>query len=661
MNTRTAKLTIFLLAVCTATHASEWYGENLVQNAGFEEAGDSGFPAEWYGDKSIYERDTETAHQGQASLRFTNEDPGVYKLCAQPFEPEPGARYAFSVWIKSTGVTGDDTGATFCMEFTNQEGKYAGGSYSSTGAKGDAGWREYTFITNPVPEDAARGTIVCYVRQGMTGTAWWDDVSVRPYRGDPMDVHIVAPNYRNEITDAGPARVRVLVDTRNLAEYDLAVDDVALAWRMTGESGGPDADSGTRSLETLEETTIELPGADLAPETYDIAVTLKRKDSGAELSTRTRQVTRLESTPQRTSYLDEHNRLIRNGEPFFPLGMYWGSISKEELDVYADSAFNCLMPYAMPNREQMDLAHQHGLKVIYSLKDCYAFLKHPHGGIKSEADEEPFIRRVVEAYRDHPALLAWYLNDEAPLSRLDRLILHRKWVEALDPNHPTWSVLYQIDDIGGYFASCHAIGTDPYPIPNKPASMAGDWTRRTIDDTHNARAVWMVPQVFNWAAYKGPDAPGAPFRQPTIDEVRSMAWQCIAEGARGLIFYSWFNLYRSSSNAGLDFEAYWPQFKAVVREIGDRTSVLLSVEDPPAITTDGAPWLNWTLRRTGNTTHLIAVNNSDSAHSTSFDLPAKPDAIRDSRTSASLTMGEPTRLTLHFAPYEVKLYELTGL
>jgi len=36
------------------------------------------------------------------------------------------------------------------------------------------------------------------------------------------------------------------------------------------------------------------------------------------------------------------------------------------------------------------------------------------------ADEEPKIREQVRAYRDHPALLAWYLNDELDASAADQ-------------------------------------------------------------------------------------------------------------------------------------------------------------------------------------------------------------------------------------------------
>ncbi len=68
----------------------------------------------------------------------------------------------------------------------------------------------------------------------------------------------------------------------------------------------------------------------------------------------------------------------------------------------------------MASRQQMDLADQCGLKVIYSIKDWYFGLRYCPPDIRSVADEEPKIRERVRAFRDHPALLAWYLNDELP-------------------------------------------------------------------------------------------------------------------------------------------------------------------------------------------------------------------------------------------------------
>jgi hypothetical protein len=77
-----------------------------------------------------------------------------------------------------------------------------------------------------------------------------------------------------------------------------------------------------------------------------------------------------------TCLIDQHRRLLVDGEPFFPLGMYWSSIKEDDLQIYAQSKFNCVMPYGSPNRQQMDLAERYGVRVIYSIKDWYAGSRH---------------------------------------------------------------------------------------------------------------------------------------------------------------------------------------------------------------------------------------------------------------------------------------------
>lgn len=647
-----------LLAVAFAT-GQEWEPPNLVTNPGFEEAGAGTVPVSWQGDAAVYSRDTTVKHSGEASLKYANSDGNRYVLCGQSIPIQPGMRYAFSAWVKSEGVEGEDVGATLCLEYRNAEGNWAGGTYASEGARGTADWTRVEMVTARIPEGVSGGTITCYLRQGMHGTAWWDDVEVKQFRGDPLSITLLSPNYRNEITDAGPDTVHILADTSELVDYGLTADDVELSCLVLPESGPSAVTPTVQAVSGTMQTTVELPGKILAPGPYTVEVRLVQKSGGRVLSTKTCSITRVEKLPERTAYIDQHNRLIYEGQPFFPLGMYWGDVTDEALDVYADGPFNCLMPYAMIDAAKMDAVHKRGLKVIYSVKDCYAFLPGHPAEITNEETERAFVAGKVEALREHPALLAWYLNDEAPMKQHARLVAHREWLEELDPNHPTWSVLYQIGEIGGYIDTCHAIGTDPYPIPEHGPAMAGEWTRKTVAAMHGARPVWMVPQVFNWGAYKEKNAER--YRQPTIDEVRSMTWQCLAEGAQGLIFYSWFNLYLPQRNAGLDFAAYWPQFKAVVQEVKDAVPALLSVETPPAITVPQADWLNWTSKRLGDTVYLFAVNNSYDAHEAVFALPSAPTSANRLGTDTAIAIGQDNALHLSFAPLEVWRIEMAGL
>lgn len=201
-----------------------------VMNPGFEEAGDGLLPSGWHGDGKVYARDTAVAHSGAASLKYTNDDPGRYVLCTQSVELKPGRIYAFSAWVRSQGITGEESGATLCIEYRDKEGKYLGGRYPA-GVKGDTEWTLLRDEMARIPEEAVSFTLSCYVRRGMTGTAWFDDVAVEEIREDPMKTVLLYPNYRSEpASGAKHARAGVLL---NLRDYEEELEDVYLADRKS--------------------------------------------------------------------------------------------------------------------------------------------------------------------------------------------------------------------------------------------------------------------------------------------------------------------------------------------------------------------------------------------------------------------------------------------
>ena len=63
---------------------------------------------------------------------------------------------------------------------------------------------------------------------------------------------------------------------------------------------------------------------------------------------------------------------------------------------------------------------------------------------------------------------------------------------------------------------------------------------------------------------------------PTEAELRSMCWQCIANGANGLVMYSFFDLEKRPN--GEEFERRWAECCRVGEEIRAQFPVLLSVE-----------------------------------------------------------------------------------
>ncbi|MBN1344380.1 MAG: hypothetical protein JXQ73_16955 [Phycisphaerae bacterium] len=646
----------FIIGLVTSAAAGE-QPAGLVRNEGFETAGDKGLPANWSGPTNVYSRDATVAHSGQASLKFVNDNPEHYALCSQRVELESGRMYEFSGWVKAKGIQGKDSGATICMEWQDTGGKYLGGSYVP-GSVGESDWTLIKGVTSRIPPEAKRFSLTCYVRKGMTGTAWWDDLRVERYREPPLATVLRVPNYRGQITDAGPKRIEIRCELE-LADFDLTPKDVAIGWSVVREKDKVEVSRGLKEDVAEAATDLCIPAEGLVPGGYAVELILTQKGAGRTLANRAHRVVRVAGAPKRIATIDSYNRLILNGEPFFPLGMYWSGISKDELEVYAKSGFNCLMPYGQPSKEQMDLAHSLGLKVIYTVKDIYSGTRWAPASIKTESDELAHIKQKVEAFGKHPALMAWYINDELPVSMIKRLAQHRQWLEDLDPDHPTWVVLYQVDQVRRYIESFDVIGTDPYPIPKRPASMAGDWTRKTVQGVAGARAVWQVPQVFNWADYKKDPKEQQEYRPPTFEEMRSMAWQCIAEGANGLIFYSWFDIRHRDKVR--PFEESWGLVKRIAGEVKEMMPALLSVEATPEVKVEGAKWLHWTVRQVGATTVLITVNDGREPGSVKFSLPRKPAKVVLRGSQEAVAVDGTNALTVRLEPLGVGIYELAGL
>jgi len=629
--------------------AGQFSPPNLVRNPSFEDV-QGGLPAEWSGETGVYSAATDAVHNGKGALHYSNADPGRYVLCTQTLPLEPGKCYELRFWAKSKDLVGDDTGATVCLEWSDASGKWIGGYYPG-GVKGTTDWTLKIGQTPRIPPEAARCTVSCYVRQKMTGEAWWDDIEVRQYREPAMSAVLLRPNYRGLLSaDAESVDMRVAL---NLDDYGLQPREVVLRAEMADAGGRIVRKAGLRP--SGAECVVRLATRGLRTGAYTAKLKATTRD-GSPLGEKEFGLRVVEpgDVDARTCRIDEHCRLLVNGRPFFPLGMYFSGIEEADLRTYADSAFNCLMPYGGATREQMDLAQQLGLKIIYTVKDAYFGSQWCPPEIRSADDERAYIESKVRQFRRHPALLAWYLNDELPLEYVDRLEAHQQWLEELDPDHPTWVVLYQVDQVAQYAQTYDVIGTDPYPIPDRPARAAGQWARTTKASLGYTRAAWMVPQAFNWACYRPTEADT--LRPPTDGELRSMAWQCIAEGANGLVFYSFFDIKRDPA---MSFDEHWTRLRRLAAEIDEMAPVVLSVEEVPPIRAKPAEWLHWTVRQRGHTTYLIAVNDEDAEHVARFTLPRVPSQVRV-RGEAGTRLGiGGTDLPVAIGPFGVQILEVT--
>ena len=620
--------------------------ESIVLNGGFEETKD-GETVGWnvIGRRYVYVDGM--GRNGTRALAFENDDPKFYALPGQKIDLKPGKCYQYEVWVRSENLKGPDAGASICIEWNDANGKWLGGDYSGCVKGTTSDWQKIGGVTQTIPPDATSCYVRPYVRSGSCGKAWFDDVAVTPYsdRG-PVD-GFYSSAYRDSASDG-------MVTFK--AALNLAVVEHPLE-RLAGSVSWTDAAGRVRVSPVGGLTTAEAvwsrDAKDLKMGRQVLTFTLSRKN-GAVVGSAKLAFTRTTAASAQSVHFDRLGRTIANGHPFFPLGMYWDNVKDEgKLDVYAKSPFNCLMPYGAPDNNGLDRCHARGLKVVYSIASVFAGRRWAPDEVKTEADEVVYLRNLVAKYSRHPALLAWYLNDEMPISMLSRLKARRELMEELDPGHPCWSVLYQYTQIRDYLATFDVVGTDPYPIPMTPASTATKWTRATKDGTMGLKPVWQVPQAFDWAAYRTTPEEKAKCRAPTPAELRSMTWQCIAAGANGLVYYSYFDLCKEPN--GVPFAQRWKEVCDVAAEVKAQFPVLLADGPAPAVT--GVPEsLGVRTWGTRDAAYLLAVNTTDKSLTATLGLSVHFASVKSVFGPAPVVVG--SGLSFALGPLEPVLVRL---
>jgi hypothetical protein len=271
-------------------------------------------------------------------------------------------------------------------------------------------------------------------------------------------------------------------------------------------------------------------------------------------------------------------------------------ICESNMNRYAEGPFNCIMPYSSRLKpQQMDLCHSMGIKVIFDLRL----------GLNQADAGRPLVEEKIAMHKDHPALLAWYTNDERPVSDIPKLKLRQRWIEGLDKDHPTWSVQDVFSETRHYLGTYDVLGMDPYPVPKKPIETVISSMRQGTEGTFGTKAIWQVPQAFGWGWLGRREREGE--RGPTKEEIANMTWQSIAGGANGIVYYSFHTMRKASAISGDDFEKAWVRVKAAAFEVKKYEPALLSLEPPPAVSggTDAVAVRTW---RHGGFVYLLAVN-----------------------------------------------------
>ena len=586
---------------------------------------------------------------GSSAFVYENADPAlpyVYPQCE--VQLQTGVVYRVSGWIRTENLEpGKRKGAQLAVLCWDAKGELVKDWYSP-GVRGTKDWQKIEFVTREIPPAAAKCALLAYCTPQALGKACFDDIQITPFE-DPAVGMLFSSAYRNT---AATGKIDFAVALSIPEKYSPA--ETKGVFSYTGSDGARKEVSVTPAAR--DRVFFPLDAAQLKEGDSKIGFGLFAPD-GKSLGTSSLTFHRPAEMPKRRVWIDEHHRAIVDGEPFFPLGMY-SSVRAHRAE-YVKGPFNTIASYLPLDAVEMDFFHTNGIKVIYSVKDIHPGMpERTPATVTDEATASAYVHGTVNAFRSHPALLAWYVNDESTIERFKALRMRQELLERIDPDHPTWTVLYQYDMMRAMAPTFDILGVDIYPVTGSPLSAVTQGARKTSDAMLGLRPMWHVPQSFDWGLFRD-DKPGAPpYRMPTIAEMRSMAWQFIAAGSNGLIFYGFSTIQVPKRKDGtpFSFDKAWADICTVAEEVKQYIPVLLSVEDAPSVT--GAPSA-WGLRvwRKDGETWLLAVNAQDTAASAELTL-SKDFASATPAFGPAAEKTGPRTLKVSLAPNEPALYKV---
>ena len=552
--------------------------------AEFSEEGRKAFGWNRFG--ACYRVQRNAGENGSTGLVWRNDDPKKYEVAASPIRLEPGTTYEISCRyktvrletpVKATGWVG------LCVECKDADGKYTKGIYQGGYKATDGAWKGIYQI-GTVPENAVTMTVSPTVGPGFVGEVHFDSIVVKRAVHKPV-FGLYVSAYRDKVAN-GKFDVVAGLD---LKSAKLRTEDFEPLLSVPVASGGRKKISADRYDVKSARFTVDAETLPFGESALIFGLRNRKTGKVAEDCSVRRTIERVKELPRPKVSVDGRNRLIVDGRPFFPLGLYWNDAKpkEEELAEYGESPFNCVLNYQQLSSEVMDSYDRHGIKVIYSVEGIYG----PGLRFKSEKEIFDWTRREVERHRGHPALLAWYTNDERGNSYVPQLERRYRLIGELDPNHPVYAVLYQLPIVRYYMDTCDIIGTDPYPVGNPYSAgnaehieICSEWADASVEGSYRMRPVWQVPQVFDWGVYHKDKADKS--RMPSSAELKNMFWQAIACGANGLVGYSYFDVKRMSWKN--PWKQTWADVCEAAGEVRRFFPVLLSDGIPPAVSCGSA-------------------------------------------------------------------------
>ena len=213
------------------------------------------------------------------------------------------------------------------------------------------------------------------------------------------------------------------------------------------------------------------------------------------------------------------------------------------------------------------------VKIIYHLNYSSIIYPEPNTAFQKEENYKKQIYDKINEFKDHPSLLAWYVNDERPSNFNKEIGNISLTIHELDPHHPSYSVLQPYGEMPFLLNTTDIMGVDTYPVGIRAIRQVHDLTNTEAENTLGKPMIPVV-QIFDWSVYNKTTSGKSVV--PTLQEMRSMSWQQLVLGAKGLMFYSLNEVIQMNKTSPI--KERWKDIIALTDEIWKYKDVFLSVD-----------------------------------------------------------------------------------
>ena len=312
-------------------------------------------------------------------------------------------------------------------------------------------------------------------------------------------------------------------------------------------------------------------------------------------------------------------------------------------------------------------ANEQGMHIAISIAD----LQHIPSGDSARNAE---LRRVVNKYRDNPALFFWKGTDEPQWGKIPSEDLRGYFdtIHELDPQHPIWITQAPRGTVADWkpYSRFFDIGAvDIYPvsyppgahsgIENKELSVVGDYALRIRESTDYRKPTMMVLQI----CWSGVAKPTTTLRFPTFAQERYMTYQAIIDGARGLIYFGG-NVTPCLNKRDAAYGWNWTFYDRVLRPVLDELRpdgpiypALVANASTLPISSDGGAASEFAVREAGEYIYILASRREGATVQVSYSgLPSgitDGEVLFESPRHIAVANG---KFTDWFGPNDVHIY-----